>query len=44
MWDNNLRFTRLARIDLGVGAADPFEGYQPAVGETITFERPAGTG
>ena len=44
MWDNNLRFTRLARTDLGVGVADPFEGYQPVVGEeAITFERPTGT-
>jgi hypothetical protein len=40
MWDNNLRFTRLARTDLGVGIADPFEGYQPDVGEGITFGRP----
>jgi hypothetical protein len=43
MWDNNLRFTRLARADLGVGAVDPFEGFQPAVGEAVTFQRPSGT-
>lgn len=40
LWDNNVRFTRLARTDLGVGAADPFDGLRPMVGETIAFEQP----
>jgi hypothetical protein len=40
MWDNNLRFTRLARTDLGLDAADPFEGVMPAVDDVVTFERP----
>jgi hypothetical protein len=39
MWENNVQFTRLARSDLRVGAADPFEGLEPSVGETIVFER-----
>jgi hypothetical protein len=45
MWQNNVDFTRLARADLRVGAADPFEGVQPVVGEAaISFERPRPTG
>jgi hypothetical protein len=44
MWTNNLHFTRLARADLGVGAVDPFEEFQPLVGETVTFERPPDAG
>jgi hypothetical protein len=44
MWQNNLHFTRLARTDLGVGIADPFEEYQPTVDEAVTFERPTRTG
>ena len=44
MWQNNLHFTRLARTDLGVDIADPFEGYQPAIDEAVTFERPTRTG
>ncbi len=44
MWQNNVAFTRLARSDLGVAAADPFEGVQPVVGERITFERPPPSG
>lgn len=44
MWDNNLRFTRLARTDLGVGIADPFEGVRPVVGQTLVFERPQDPG
>jgi hypothetical protein len=44
MWDNNLRFTRLARTDLGVETADPFEGARPVVGETLVFERPQDPG
>jgi hypothetical protein len=41
MWDNNVRFTRLARSDLGVGAPDPFEGVRAVVGEAaVVFERP----
>ena len=41
LWENNLQFTRLARTDLGVGIADPFEGLSPVVGETIAFEAPS---
>ncbi len=44
MWQNNIEFTRLARTDLGIDAADPFEGLSPVVGERITFERPPPTG
>jgi hypothetical protein len=40
MWDNNSRFTRLARSDLGISVADPFEGYQPVAGERIVFDHP----
>ena len=40
LWENNVVFTRLARADLRVGDYDPFEGYQPRVGEELTFERP----
>jgi hypothetical protein len=42
MWDNNVRFTRLARTDLGVEAADPFAGLETSVDEApITFGRPS---
>ena len=42
MWDNNVRFTRLARTDLGVGVADPFEGIKTSVrDDQIQFERPS---
>ena len=44
MWQNNIEFTRLARTDLGIDAANPFEGLSPVVGERITFERPLRTG
>jgi len=40
MWANNVQFTRLARTDLGVAAADPFGGFQPDVGQELTFGRP----
>jgi hypothetical protein len=40
MWQNNIEFTRLARTDLGIDAANPFDGLSPVVGERITFERP----
>ena len=38
LWERNRTFTRLAREDLGVGAADPFEGVQPVIGERIDFD------
>jgi len=38
LWENNRVLTRLARIDLHVGEADPFEGLRPFVGERIDFE------
>lgn len=37
LWDRNKAFTRLAREDLRVGAADPFEAMEPVVGERIDF-------
>jgi hypothetical protein len=40
LWEGNRAFTRLARIDLRVGAADPWDELQPVVGERISFERP----
>lgn len=41
MWDNNVTFTRLARADLGVGAADPFEGLDARIGDgAVVFGRP----
>src|SRR3954447_26315446 len=42
MWDRNRAFTRLAREDLRVGAADPFAGMQPVIGDRIDFRPPAG--
>ena len=41
MWERNRAFTRLARSDLGVAAADPWEGIEAVVGETIDFRLPA---
>ena len=41
MWERNRTFTRLARTDLGVGAADPWEGIEPIVGESLDFRPPA---
>lgn len=41
LWERNRTFTRLAREDIGVGAADPFEGVQPVIGERIDFEPPS---
>jgi hypothetical protein len=43
LWDGNLAFTRLAREDLRVGAADPFKGLEPIVGERIDFDTSAGS-
>jgi hypothetical protein len=41
MWENNVSFTRLARMDLGVGAADPFEGLDARIGDgAVVFGRP----
>ena len=40
MWENNIQFTRLARTDLGVGAANPFEGMATGVDERVRFLRP----
>ena len=39
----NRAFTRLARQDLRVGAADPWEDLEPIVGERIAF-RPRADG
>jgi hypothetical protein len=44
LWANNVAFTRLARADLGVEAANPFEGFQPRVTEDVTFGPPASAG
>jgi hypothetical protein len=41
LWERNRVFTRLARSDLQVGAADPFAGMEPIVGERIDFRPPA---
>jgi hypothetical protein len=43
LWDRNRTFTRLARVDLQVGAADPFEGLEPVLGEHIDFSTPVGS-
>jgi hypothetical protein len=41
MWDNNVEFTRLARTDLAVGAANPFEGIDASVADSpVMFGRP----
>ena len=41
MWENNVRFTRLARTDLGVGAPNPFEGMMTEIDDRrIRFLRP----
>ena len=37
LWERNRTFTRVARTDLRVGAADPFEAMEPVVGERIEF-------
>jgi len=37
-WERNRAFTRLARTDLRVGAADPFEQLQPILGDRIDFD------
>jgi hypothetical protein len=43
MWDNNVRFTRLARTDLGVGEADPFAGMDASIADApVMFGRPPG--
>jgi hypothetical protein len=41
MWAQHVEFIRLARIDLGIAAADPFEGFEPVVGDRVTFRRRA---
>ena len=44
MWDNNVLFTRLARVDLGIAASDPFEGINANLGEDedpVAFGRPS---
>jgi hypothetical protein len=43
IWERNRAFTRLARLDLRVGAADPFEGLEPVVGERVDFRPRAGS-
>ena len=43
LWERNRAFTRLARQDLRVGAADPWEDLEPIVGERIAF-RPRADG
>jgi hypothetical protein len=40
-WERNRAFTRLARSDLGVAAADPLYGIEAVIGETIDFRLPA---
>jgi hypothetical protein len=41
MWENNVQFTGLARTDLGVGAANPFEGMVTGVDDRrVRFLRP----
>jgi hypothetical protein len=40
MWDRNRTFTRLARTDLRVGDADPWEGIEPQIGDRIDFRPP----
>jgi hypothetical protein len=37
LWERNKIFTREARTDLRVGAADPFEAMEPVVGERVEF-------
>jgi hypothetical protein len=41
LWANNVAFTRLARADLGIETANPFEGFQPSITEDVTFGHPA---
>ena len=41
MWERNRSFTRLARTDLRVGDADPWQGMEPVVGDRIDFGRPS---
>jgi hypothetical protein len=43
MWDRNRAFTRLARVDLRVGAADPFEALEPILDDHVGFDAPAAT-
>jgi len=40
MWENNIRFTQVARTDLGVGVANPFEGMETGVDDRVRFLRP----
>jgi hypothetical protein len=40
IWERNRTFTKVARTDLNVGAADPWEGMEPLVGDRIDFVRP----
>jgi len=37
LWELNRTSTRLARTDLGIDTADPWEGIDPVVDERITF-------
>jgi hypothetical protein len=41
LWERNREFTRLARTDLRVGEADPWEGIAPVLGERIDFRPPS---
>jgi hypothetical protein len=41
LWERNRTFTRLAREDLRVGAADPFERMEPIHGEHVDFDTSA---
>src|SRR4029078_24541 len=38
IWAPQRAFTRLARMDIRVGAADPFEHMEPVLGEHIAFQ------
>lgn len=37
LWQRNRAFTRLARIDLRIDTADPWERMEPVVGERLDF-------
>lgn len=38
LWERNAAFTRVARLDLRVGEADPWASLEPVIGERITFD------
>jgi hypothetical protein len=37
LWQRNRAFTRLARTDLRIDTADPWERMEPVVGERLDF-------